>query len=324
MRRPPRTEACRVLITGSTRCLGRQLTESLYYDKRVEMVVATARDREVPYYYRYFDRHRFSYQPLNLNRYRSLQDFFQSRPFRDAEINTVVHLAFRGNPQTYGARTHRLNVEGTKNFLDRCLHTKSVTQFVYFSSACVYKLHPSNPVALREGDDLNFDPHAHPIVQDAVGAEMLCRAQMDHPRCSIVVLRPSGMIGRNVASELNLLFESAVCFTPMGFDPMVNPIHSLDVVRALKQVMAHDVRGIYNVAGPDIGPLSEFLRLAGCRNYAAPFAMLGRLYKMARTLSLTKFDFDLNGNRLRYSLVLDGDKAARDLGFRPRHHIKFG
>ena len=244
--------------------------------------------------------------------------------FREEEINTVVHLAFKGDPEGYGSPSHQLNIAGTKNFLQHCLDCPSVTQFVYLSSASVYRLGPTSDVLIREDDELNFDPNAHPIVKDAVGAELLCRTQMDSERCNIVVLRPSGVIGRNVNSELNHLFESTVCFVPMGYDPMVNPVHTLDVIRALKEAAFLDIRGIFNIAGPDAGPLSAFLGMVRGRAHKVPERLLGPMYRMARRMGLSHFKYELNPGRLRYGLVLDGSRAQRQLGWMPRHHVKFG
>jgi UDP-glucose 4-epimerase len=324
MTAPLRSKPLRVLITGVTRTIGRQLADELYYDERVERILGTALGQERPYYFRNFDPARFAYRHLDLNRARSLTDLFHSRSFREAEINTVVHLAFKGDPASYGGGAHQLNIAGTKRFLQQCLDCPSVTQFVYLSSASVYKMGPFLDVLVREEDDLNFEPNAHPILKDAVGAEMLCHAQADHERCNIAVLRPSGVIGRNVNSELNHLFESALCFLPLGYDPMINPVHSLDVIRALKLAMFQEVRGIFNLAGPDAGPLSAFLDLSRSRARAVPVSLLGPLYRMARRLGLSRYNYELNPMRLRFPLVLDGSRAQRELGFVPRHHVKFG
>jgi UDP-glucose 4-epimerase len=324
MRAPLRSKPLRVLITGVTRTIGRQLADELYYDGRVEHIVGTALGPERPYYFRNFDDERFSYQHLDLNRFRSLSDFFNSRMFRDLGVNTVVHLAFKGDPHGYGGRSHQLNIDGTKHFLSHCLQCPSITQFVFLSSASVYRIGPTANVVLCEEDDLNFDADAHPIIRDSVAAELLCRSEADHERCNIVVLRPSGVVGRNVTSELNLLFESAVCFLPLGYDPMINPIHTLDIVRALKEALLQDVRGVFNVSGPDAGPLSAFLRMTRGKVRRAPASALGPLYRMARKLGLSRFDYDVHPSRLRYPLVLDATRAHRELGFLPRHHIKFG
>jgi UDP-glucose 4-epimerase len=324
MSTPLRAKPLRVLITGVTRTIGRQLADELYYDQRVERIIGTALGRDRPYYFRNFDPERFNYQSLDLNRPRSLADFFYTRALREAEINTVVHLAFKGDPWSYGGGAHQLNIAGTKNFLQHCLDSPSVTQFVYLSSASVYRMSPLTDVLIREEDDLNFEPDAHPIVKDAVGAELLCRAKMDHERCNIVVLRPSGVIGRNVSSELNHLFESALCFVPMGFDPMINPIHALDVIRALKAAVFQDIRGVYNIAGPDAGPLSAFLDRSRGQARAVPAPLLGPLYRMAQRLRLSRYNYELNPLRLCYPLVLDSSRAQRELGFSPRHHVKFG
>lgn len=314
----------RVLITGVTRTIGRQLAEELYFDNRVENVLGVSVDPRRPYYFRDYDPQRFAYQQLDLNRHRSISDFFHGQTFLSARINSVVHLAFRSDPRHYDGSSHRLNVEGTRTFLDYCLACPTVEQFVYLSTANVYRLGPQMDVLVSEKSELNLSPAVHPIIGDAVAAELLCRAQMDHERCRIVVLRPSGTIGRNVRSELNALFESVICFTPFGYDPMVNPIHARDVVRALKTGLAAQVRGVFNIAGPDVGPLSVFLGMSQRRVVTVPGSALGYCYRAARRFGMTSFDYEVNPLRLQYSLVLDASEARRQLGISPRHHIKFG
>ena len=49
----------------------------------------------------------------------------------------------------------------------------------------------------------------------------------------------------------------------LGFDPMVQLVHALDVAEAIVLALAPGRRGIYNVVGPGEVPLSAVLRELG-------------------------------------------------------------
>ena len=153
---------------------------------------------------------------------------------------------------------------------------------------------------------------------------MLCRAKMDNGRMRIIVLRPSPIIGRNISSHLNNFLESYLVTTLAGFDPMMRPVHSSDVRKAIKLAILREVQGVYNVAGPDIAPLSEFCLLSGRPSVAVPSPVLRGLNRWQRRLGLTTCNLDAEPLWLKYSCILDTKKAEKKLGFEPEYHIKFG
>src|SRR5438270_80592 len=72
--------------------------------------------------------------------------------------------------------------------------------------------------------------------------------------CETVILRPVHILGgvRNAPSNyLRLPWVP----TLLGFDPMVQAIHELDVVEAIVCALTTGVRGIFNVVGPGEVPL---------------------------------------------------------------------
>ncbi len=312
----------RVLITGVTSTIGRQLAERLLHDKKVEAVLGVSRD-ERPYYFDDFDARRFYYKRANLLKPRELTNLFLDEDFKALKIDTVVHLAFMHRPEDTTREAHELNVEGTKSLLDKCLETQSVKKFIFKSSANVYKIRPHNPVRLKETDDLNFDPGVDPLLKDQVDADMLCRAKMDNKRVKIVVLRPSATIGRNVHTFMNTYLESAVCLRVMGFNPMVNLIHVKDVIRAIQLAIHKSVQGIFNIAGKETAPLSDFAGLCGAASVELPESLLVPAGLLARQVGLSKFDPRTNIDRIKYACLLDTTKARDILGFEPQHHIKF-
>jgi UDP-glucose 4-epimerase len=312
-----------VLLTGATGTIGRQLCHALYHDERVERVFATARDGE-PYYFREYDRQRFVYKQVDILKSREVNNLFLSEAFRQAEIDCVVHLAFANRPHA-GDGTHSLNVEGTKHLLDRCIETGHIKKFVFQSSDSVYKIRPWNPILLDEEADLNFSHEASQYVRDRVDADMICRAQLGNTSCKVVVVRPASIVGRNVHSHWNALLDNHwVIFKVLGYDPMIAPTHSNDVIRALKLAIQKDVAGVFNIAGIDVAPLSVFIRLAGAYAVPLPAAALRWVNGVQRTLGLTQYNFAAFPEALRYHCLLDTTRAREVLGFTPQYHIKFG
>jgi UDP-glucose 4-epimerase len=313
-----------VLVTGATGTIGRQLCQALYYDDRVNRIFATARDAE-PYYYHDYDRNRFQYKQVDILKSREVNNLFLSEAFRQAEVDTVVHLAFVQKPRTTGERTHSLNVEGTKNLLDRCLESGHVRKFIFRSSDTVYKVRANTPILLDEEADLNFDPDASQYVRDRVDADMICRARLGQKSMAIVVLRPTSIIGRNIHSHWNSLLENHwLIFKLLGFDPMICPTHSNDMIRALQHAINRDVSGVFNIAGLDVAPLSTFIRLAGAYMVSLPGALLRRVNGFQLWLRLTNYDYQACPDALRYHCLLDTARAREELGFVPQYHIKFG
>ena len=313
----------RILVTGANTSIGRQLVHELYRDQQgVELVWALGSE-ELPYYFRDFHRERFTYRVVNLTKPRQLRELFLSEPFRRAAVDTVVHLDFLPKATHDKAAIEQV-VEGTRQFLNHCLATQSMTKFIFNSGSLVYKLRPWTSCCIEEDSELNFDTSADAWTRARVDADMLCRAKMDNGRLKIVVLRPSPIIGRNVSSHLNGFFDSYLLTTIAGFDPMLRPVHSDDVRKAIKLAIRADVQGVFNVAGRDVAPLSEFCRLSGRPVVEAPFAVVRRLNGVQRALGLTDCNLDTEPSWLKFSCILDTRKIEKKMGFEPEMHIKFG
>lgn len=320
----PKKQKKNVLITGVTGTVGSRLAEALYYDKNVGVIIGVALGAK-PYYFNQFDERRFIYKNMNILKPREITNLFVSSDFVEAEINTVVHLAFFN--RVSGGREieshHTLNVEGTKNLLDKCIENGKITKFVFKSSDVVYKIRPHNPIYLDENADLNFDSRVDPWIKDRVDADMICRSKMDNGRMNIVILRMSNIIGRMVSSQMNAYFDSPVTFRAMGFNPLINLIHMEDVIQAIQLAIHKNVKGVFNIAGADTAPISTFGELNQSRMISLPAPLLGPLNTALRRLGLTKYYYSVDADRLKYSVLLDTTRAQKELGFRPRSHVYF-
>jgi len=312
-----------VLITGVTGTLGSRLAEALYYDKNIGIVFGAALGSK-PYYFNQFDTKRFVYKNLNILRSRDLTNLFLSSDFKEANVDTVVHLAFFNRvSRGKGKDSHDLNVAGTLNLLDKCIESGTVKKFIFKSSDVVYKIRPHNPIYLDENADLNFDPKVDPWIKDRVDSDMICQSKMDARGVNIVILRFSNIIGRMVSSQLNAYFDSPLVFRAMGFNPLINLIHMEDVVASIQAAIHKNVKGIFNIAGADTAPISTFAEINRSRMHSLPTPLLGPVNTVMRTLGLTKYYYSVDADRLRYSVLLDTRKAEKLLGFKPRSHVYF-
>jgi UDP-glucose 4-epimerase len=314
-----------VLITGVTGTVGSRLAEALYYDKNVGVIIGVALGSK-PYYFNQFDTNRFRYKNLNILKQRDLTNLFLASDFKKAKINTVVHLAFM-NRVVSGSKEKKtfntLNVEGTRDLLEKCIESGSVKKFIFKSSDVVYKIRPHNPIYLDENADLNFDTDVDPWIKDRVDADMICQSKLDNRKVNIVILRFSNIIGRMVSSQMNAYFDSPVNFMAMGFNPLINLIHMEDVIQAIQLAIKKNVKGVFNIAGADTAPISTFAEINRSRMVSVPEPALKPLNTLLRKLGLTRYYYSVDADRLKYSLLLDTGKAQKMLGFRPRSHVYF-
>ena len=296
----------RILVAGARRKIAVELIARLLEDPEVEKILAVG-DGTCPPGLLGHDPARFEYTTARLDRRRSVDNLFLFEGFRERPLDTVVHLAFSGNPKGYDVSRHEYNVSATRHLLDASLRHK-VSKYVFLSSDAVYAVGPRGDYKVGEDAELNLDPTAPATVRDIIDAEFLCRAKMDHPTCEVMVLRPAGVIGGGVMSGLNLLFESNPPVLPIGFDPMINPTTKERLARDIQLAMMLRGKGLYNIAGPTAGPLSRFLEQRGITPRRVPGPLLRQANRLQRMIGQTRYHAEYQPKRLFYSLVLDDSR----------------
>ncbi|MBX3471140.1 MAG: NAD-dependent epimerase/dehydratase family protein [Planctomycetes bacterium] len=313
----------RVLVTAATSSLGRAFCQELYGDQlRVDHVFAVAHEEVVPYYFRDYHPDRFTYWSANLLKERALKDLFLAERFRRRGIDQIVHFGFLRT-----IKALRLSpadaTEGTRRLLEFAQAAK-VDHFVYASGCLVYRLRPWTSAVIDETAELDFDPGADAWIKSRVDTDMVCRTFMDQRAPRITVLRPGPIIGRNVTSHVSDLLDSYLVTRLAGYDPMMRPIHSTDVRRAIHRCLDARPHGVFNVAGPDIAPLSTFCRLNGRPQMTLPGPLLRPVNRLQRLFGLSACDLSTLPRWLMYPCVLDTTKLEEAVGHRSTHHIKFG
>ena len=248
-------------------------------------------------------------------RKRKLEDVFRRHP-----IEALIHLGIVHDPRVPFSEAHSYNVVGTQKVLDLCVR-HGVRKVVVLSSANVYGPFPDNSNFLTEDTPL-MAADRYSDVRDLIELDMYAQSFMwKHPDVETVVLRPVHIVGPTVHNAPSNYLRLEHPITVLGFDPMVQLIHEDDACLAMALALRPGVRGVYNVTGPGEVPLSRILGELGRRPIPIPHPLVRPLLRRAFEARLTSFPPE-ELDHLQYLCAVDGSRAARDLGYVPRHSLR--
>ena len=188
---------------------------------------------------------------------------------------------------------------------------------VYRSFAEVYRLEDHLPTLIGEDHPLEFSPKAPQRVRDRVESDLSVCALQGMCSCSIAVLRCAEILAPQCGSQLWDYLQSAVCFRPAGYNPIVNVASVGDIAAAICAAIDVDDQGVFNIPGADTLPLSKLVETFGKRSVPLPGPLIAPLYRLRTSLLHTEFRYDLNRARFHLNGVLDGRRAAKLLGYVP-------
>lgn len=317
----------RVLVTHADEPIGRRVVKRLYHDERVETLFAVGAG-PTP---RAFDRFlagevpRVSYTRVDLARHRPVTDLFRSARFREAEIDTVVHVPRHGAssesvpPLVAGVSDRTAE---TRLVVQHSLETPGVRNLVALGSAFVYRLQPGNANRLTEESELDLDPDVAPELRSWIDADMIVHGEIHDERLRVVLLRVPTVVASGGYVYMNpaLPARSGPRLRSLGFDPICALVSDKDVARAMQAAVHSRAAGIYNVAGREAVPLSTLARWTGRGTWALPTPLLGWAAAGVRLLA-RRPERAFLGPPLRFGFTLDTRRAERELGFRPGDRI---
>ena len=308
----------RVLVTGATTPLGIEIVHQLLANPHVDYVLAVGLEPDAVA--QSCTHARFTYLPLDLTRARAVHDLLFG-PARDLRIDTVIHGALHRSTQATGAKVHALNVETTRQLVLESLRHPTIRRFVHRSAGEVYAVRATEPNLIDEDVPMELDPRAPQWVRDRVEADLTVCAQLGRSPLSIAVMRCAEVLAGGTGSQLWDYLQSRVCLRPIGFDPMINLLSPEDYARAIVLAARSSATGVFNIAGADTLPLSRVVRHAGRRDIPIPGPFLSPLYRLRRRTIGLEFRYDLSSHRFHLGGMLDGSRAARELGFLPEHSL---
>lgn len=296
----------KVVITGISGRLGRIVARRLHHEADVQIVG--------------LDRRPMRGRPKDIEHHLVDLRSKQARDiFRAGDVDALIHLGVMHDPRARPAELYSWNITGTTKLLEYC-QAYRVPKVVLVSSSDVYGPRPDNPQFLTEDAPL-LAAQRFPQMRDLVEVDHLVSTFLWRAReIETVILRPVHILGavHNAPSNYLRIARPPVL---LGFDPMVQLIHVEDVADAIALALAPGRRGIYNLVGPGEVPLSVVLRELGREPLPIPHPVARPLLSLAFRLGLSSFpvaELDF----IRYVCMVDGRRAAAELGFRPGRTLR--
>ena len=296
----------RVLVTGLGSFWGGRVAQTLEQDPEVDVIIGLdTREPSVPLDRTEYVRVDESYSIL-------------SRIVRATQVDTIVHtfLVVDSN-QASASQMHDINVIGTMNLFAAASQPESrVRNVVVKSSTLVYGSTHADPVWFTEDTRRPAFPRLR-VERSLLEVEGYVRDYAaDNPHVAVSMLRFSNVLGEDIATPITRALERPLVPCVFGYDPRLQFVHEVDVVRAIMHVLDHDLGGIFNVAGDGLLPWSEVAAICGKR--LVPLPPVGR--NMV-AVALTRLGVDMPKELielLTYGRGVD-NRRLKEAGFTFRH-----
>ena len=299
----------RVLVTGSSGYVGRQLLEALaarVTEDRLGAVVGTdVREPEALPRGAIFIRH-------------DVRETGLAAELREHRITCVVHLASIVTPGRGSTRAfeYSVDVEGTERVLEACV-AAGVRRLIVTSSGAAYGYHADNPAWLTEEHPLRGNEAFAYSWHKRLVEELLARARQEHPALEQIILRVGTVLGTSVNNQITALFEKPRLIAIRGSASPFVFVHDADLIALLVRAIDSPVTGIFNVAGDGAMTLDEIARALGTPVVRVPAWLVKGALAVLYPLGLTRYGPE-QVDFLRYRPVLDNARLKAVFGFRPR------
>lgn len=297
----------RVGVTGVSSDLGRGLLPRLEADPLVDSIVVfdVARPAQTT--------KKSTYVRVDLTRPGMEEEL--TRSFREQKVDVLFHLAFV-NSRVHGAAfAHELEVIGSMHVL-AAAQAVGLQRLVIPSLTALYGARPNGPAVCNENHPLRGEGVR--FVTDRVEVEhQIHQFAERNPDVHVVVLRFAPIVGATADNPFTRLLRAGFVPTILGFDPVWQVVHEEDAVTALHLALTTKARGTFNVIGDASAPFSTIVRLSGAQSVPLPGPVLRATIRVLETAGVASVPVPLL-DYLRYSLVADGERARRQLGYEPR------
>ena len=234
--------------------------------------------------------------------------------FRKARPEAVVHMATVTHLTSRSEDRYRINMLGTRAVFEHS-HSYGAKHVVFVGRHTYYGASSDSPLYHVE-DEPPMAVSTFPELADLVAADLYAGSALwRFPDIATSVLRFCYTLGDSGQGTLANYLMGPRVPTVMGFDPLFQFMHEEDVARAIACALEKDLRGVFNVAGPQPVPLSLLIRETGRQNLPLPEpifrAALGRF-------GFPKLPRAAVGH-IKYPVVVDAARFGRATGFSPAH-----
>jgi len=230
--------------------------------------------------------------------------------FRTEEPDAMIHMATVTHFTTGAEERYRINLRGTRTVFDHC-HEYGVGRAIFVGRHTVYGAASDAPLYYTE-DEPPLAVSTFPELADLVAADLFAGSALwRYPEMDTAVLRLCYTLGPSRRGTLASFLAGPRVPTVLGFDPLYQFIHERDAARAICTALDSDLRGVYNVAGPQPVPLSTLIDTTGRTQVPLP----GFLF--SRALGRLGFPDLPEGamSHVKYPVVIDDSNFREATGF---------
>jgi len=232
--------------------------------------------------------------------------------FRKRRPDAVVHMATVTSLQVQGDERDRINLGGTRAVFDHC-RTYGVKQVVFVGRHTFYGAAPDAALYHTE-EEPPLALASFPALADLVAADLYAATSLwRDPSMRTSVLRMVYTLGPALHGTLGAFLRGRAVPMVLGYDPLFQFLHEQDAVSAIVLSLEKQLRGIYNVAGPQPLPLSLIIRESGRTALPLPEFLLERALGHGGLPALPPGAL----SHLKYPIVVDGRRFREETGFVP-------
>jgi len=241
-------------------------------------------------------------------RKRPAADVFRTRkPDALIHMGTVSHVTSNKKKQ---ARRNRINLRGTKAVFEHC-DTYGVERAIFVGRHTFYGAAPDSPFYHTE-EDPPMAVTTFPELSDLVAADLFALSTLwRYPNLTTTVLRLPYTIGPSRRGTLADYLQSGRIPTVLGFDPLYQFMHERDAAKAIRTVLEHDLRGAYNVGGPQPLPLSKVIETTDGMNVRIPESFFHYLTGRFGFADLPEGAI----SHIKYPIVMDDSRFREETGY---------
>lgn len=236
---------------------------------------------------------------------------------KEAEIESVLHMAWIFNPIHNYRTMYDVNVNGSLNLMRACREA-SVKHIVILGSTTCYGAHADNPEWLTETSPLRANPD-FPYAHHKVIVEKLCD-DFERVNPDIVVTRLRGCIvlGNNVDNFIRSLIQMRGFrhAKVRGYNPAIQLLHEDDLANVVRLVLLSRPRGVYNVVPDDALSMHRIGEIAHNPFTEYPYWVIWPLATFLWSLRLAPAPASYLPF-IMYPWAASNERIKRELGWQP-------
>lgn len=245
-----------------------------------------------------------------------------SPAFKD--IDVVIHNAAYANDHGKQEKFYQFNVKGTENIAELCVEY-NIGHLLYTSTAGIYGF-PNNTIPIKESDG----PTSKPL--NAYGATKIESEKLlnRYTEFKKTIFRPPmvfGAGGKPTRVLLSRIQQGNMAYIGKG-EKTISIVHPSDVAQCFRLALEKKVEGVFNTVSFYCS-IQELVELAAEKLGVAPPTRHVPFFIAYLTGFFSEITAKGEPNFTRFraikmgtSRIIDGEKAKKELGFKPAYDLK--